>query len=69
MARGPSHPRGLPAYETCEDTFEFLLNQGADLSVRARCRIRGAIHEVTLLEYALARQESDLRHTPHRQVK
>ena len=68
MARGPSQPRGLPAYETCEDTFEFLLNRGADLSVRARCRIRGAIHEVTPLGYALARQESDLLHAPRLQV-
>ena len=69
---GRSEPRdvarqraGLPAHDTCEESFEALLAHGADLSVRARCMIHGSVAELTPLGYALARQQSDQLHRPH----
>jgi hypothetical protein len=69
MAWSPGAPADTPAYETCWDSFEFLSEKGADLSVQARCLINGTIRKVTPLGYALARRESLRSRAPRPQVR
>lgn len=56
--------RGLPSFDTCEQAFEALLAHDADLSLRADCKIRDSVLQLTPLAYALTRQESERIHRP-----
>jgi hypothetical protein len=45
-----------PAYGDCEAAFEFLLQHGADLSLRARCLLDDEFEDLTPLGFALQRR-------------
>ncbi|MBT3342633.1 MAG: ankyrin repeat domain-containing protein [Gemmatimonadetes bacterium] len=69
MAWSPGAPANTPAYETCWDSFEFLIEKRADLSLQARCLVNGTIRTVTPLGYALAHRESIRPRAPRPQIR